>query len=1127
MPALSFNKNLRRNIILAIFILSLFLGYSYFVKAVKHEHYQIFNVKTTITWAQSERSLYRTHAYGTVDNMLLSQDQWREYVFSLRVTNPENCGLVFDYSDNQNYGFFYFKRTPGEVVGGQLIDGKLQNVKAIRYTVPGSFQTVLKKEKSAVDLFVEGQLLMSVPSREESGKVGLIINTLAKPPTVYHEITIDGSLGSREKVLAQVNTPVTGGALNAFWKFLPAYLILMIVLVFFPSVAPGATITILFESATLKKFLPLFLHVVLAACLFWPFISAGQVAIFSYDNLGEIFPLFYYAKHNFANILHGQSPWLWNPVIQNGFPFYSNHWNMIYYPLNWPVFLVSDQDFLKAVTFKSFVEVSLLGIFAYGFFKRELGNSRWALFSSVAYQMCSLLIFTMSIFPATSLFFSMTVYLYLLWSVPERRSLANFLLLSISVVLILTSANVAFIFYACLSLGIISIYRFFSVKDGKKLFLLTAAGWSTGTLISSVSILSCLQGVTHGNRLLENFYTLHDRAYMAVRLFVPEIAGWMGPDAFNVLKSPNLQLIFSQLELPSSNPQNCFFVYFGVLPALLLLASLLITTKGRHAFWKIYAFIALGIALLLQPLWGILSVLSFPLSHYSYHAIILPVGICTLIGYTGMAWESGLTENKNFQRNILLCLVVVVAYVMVFVTYLFPQLAPVTRVVFLVLGAGMVLYFTKFFSWAVGALNVLSLTLLIVLTVLMVLSPIPKKEALATTMMLPFLWITAAVLLILDGHHRNQQGRSFKTILLPLGLAIVIALGFVLSGMVDRVLSWEEGVRVYALDVFFGGVRVLLLVQIGLLAFSGIQKKMFSVRVIFAVVLALTALDLVVFNARFNNITSPFYFKNAFYPKDFIYRDMAPTLRQSIDLNNYRVSHLERKDFNANKNLIFNLPSYTGTVGYMTPRFSRFLTAFGFTKGIYMLYPEDSTDNPRFLDLSAVKYSFDEQGGVIERPSALARLNVIYSTQVIVDDEETLARLQSPQFDPRKTVLLSQAITDGLPAVGQDALMIPIGENAPDRIVAKVNTPAAGILLFAESFDEGWKLFIDDKPVAILRANYNFMAGVIGAGEHEIRFVYAPPQYRRNVLLTALGLLIFAAAAVMLLVSLLSQTKRA
>jgi len=101
--------------------------------------------------------------------------------------------------------------------------------------------------------------------------------------------------------------------------------------------------------------------------------------------------------------------------------------------------------------------------------------------------------------------------------------------------------------------------------------------------------------------------------------------------------------VFSKLDIPS-NPQNNFFVYFGILPTVFLLISLFVKINKKHSFWKFYAIASLAVALLWQPVWGILSILSFPLNHYAYHSIILPVGICALINHTGTAWEENSWE---------------------------------------------------------------------------------------------------------------------------------------------------------------------------------------------------------------------------------------------------------------------------------------------------------------------------------------------------------------------------------------------------------------------------------------------------------------------------------------------------
>ncbi len=1123
-----FLKNIKNSFWIALLVFVFVGGYFYFINSVKADRYQLFNPKKTITWAQSQNSLYRTHTHRSVDNVLLSEDSWTDYDFSAKIANPGDCGFLYDYLDANNYHFVYFQKKPGVIISGELKDAKVQVVKSLAFNLPSLLDVTVQKQVGVVNFTVNGKKIFESKTEAAAGKIGLMVNSADMPPTIFYQIAMRGTLFNGKFLTAQVSVKSESGVTHAFKSFIPFYLgfgLIVILLPFFLTRWCFFQCGIVNKNkAFLKSCVPYLFHVFLAVCFFWPFFARGEVAVFSYDNLGEIYPLFYYAQQNFLNILHGHAPWLWNPLIQNGFPFYSNHWDMIYYPLNWPVFFSAPENLLTALTWKSFFEVVGIGIFAYGFFVLELQNKRWALFSSVAYQICSLLIFTMGIFPASSTYFAMTFYLYVLWSAKARRALTNFLLLAFAVVLILTSANVAFIFYACLALAVISIYRFLSVGvDGKKLFVLTACSWVMGTLICSVRIFSCLAGVMSSNRMVENFHTIHDRSYMALRIFIPEIAGWMGPDAFNVLKSPNLNLIYSQLELPSSNPQNSFFVYFGVLPALLLVASFLTLAKGKQAFWKIYSLIVLAIALLWQPIWGILSILCLPLNHYSYHMIILPVGICALVGYAGIAWETGQWENTYLYRNLKVFLGLAGAYGCVFLTYLFPSLAFITRIIFLVVGLGIAVYYAlrhrnillgeKFLTLIGAFFQTLVLTLLILTTLFLILAPIPKKETLAMTLVLPFLWLTAIASMILNFYSDPQNSLDLKKFvgskLVVLCMALLLSAFVVFFSVGNAVLSLELPVRVYALDLFVGILRLFLILQIGLLGFRCIAKKLLPVNLVFSIFLTLTAMDLIVFNARFNNITAPFYFKNAFYPKPFTYRDISPALRAGMDLVNYRVSHQDRQDFNANKNLVFGMPSYTGTVGYMTRRFSKLLTAFGYVDGIYMLYPEDATDNARFLDLSAVRYVFDENGNLVQRPRAFGRLNFFFSAETIRDDNKLLTRLKDSNFDAHKTLLLSDS-TSLTSAELKEAFAVAIDHANPNRVESHLVASSSGYLLFADSYDEGWKAYLNGVQTPILRANYNFMACVIPfAGEYAIRFVYDPPEYKRNLFLSFWGVCLF------------------
>lgn len=1108
-----FPKTISPVLKLALAAFAVIAAYLYFFDSVRTEHYQIFSARDTATWQEREGGFFRVNAKGNIESSLLSQDIWRDHALELTIANPKDCGLIFDHVDEKNYGFIYLQRSPGMVILGRFTDGATRVIEKIPFALPKIMPVKLVRAGNSVTFSAGGLRPITVAASSSGGRIGLMLTAVNDPPTVFYKVGIEGRLENGTKIRARVHTGRGSGLDKVSLKLLPLVLAVVFLLFFIGGLSGKAKFSFPHVPAG-GRYADL-AHVLLAACFFFPVIAKGAVGVFSYDNLGEIYPLFFYAKHNFESILAGQAPWLWNPYIHNGFPFYSNHWDMIYYPLNWPVFLLSDKHLLIGLTWKAFFEVATLGILAYRFFLTELDNKRWALFSSITYQMGSMLIFTMSIFPATSLYFSMTFYLYVLWSWERRRPVWNFVLLVLSVVFVLTSANTAFIFYACLSLGVISIYRFLSVrKGGMTIFAVTAGAWVTGIMLSAVRIISCLEGVMASNRVAENFNTIHDRAFMALRLFVPELAGWMGPNALSVLMSPNLNLVFSRLDMPS-NPQNNFFIYFGVLPALFLLISSLIKAEGKHLFWKVYAFSALGVALLWQPVWGILSILSFPLNHYAYHTIIVPVGVCALIGHTGVAWEGQKWEWPRVRQPLLIVLGLLAAYILVFLTYLFPSLASFSRVILVLSALGIAGYYLLKTSAPANAQNycyslcwagnVLVLASLLTVTLFLALEPVPKKENVFMGLVLPLLWIAAMAGTAMTNIFGDRPGRPGGWSIWP--AAALLCMGLILSPLAKSFLTLPEAERAYWLDVAVGLVRVFLLLQIGVLAISAAAKKALTKKAAVILMLAFTAGDLVAFNARSNDITAPFYFKEAFYPGNFNYKDLDPGLKRGMDLVNFRVSGLDVEQINANRNLVFGIPSYTGTVGYMTKRFSRLLTQFGYPQGIYLLYPEDASQDERFLDLSAVRYVFKAKGQLSERPTALGRLNVVYSAEAVTDDDTALGRLKSESFDPHRAVLLSAAGEFPILRSSKSADIIKIAAARPGMVEAVFETVLPGYLLFNESYDEGWQAYLNGKKARISRANYNFMACELpAAGRYQVRFVFEPGSYRRNLFLSILGL---------------------
>ena len=1124
-------------VVLSCFLL---LTYCQYIHFVKNTDQQLFNIDDTYSWRETQDGIRRIDARGNIDTLLISKDTWTDFDFSFTLINPRDCGIFYNLQDNNNFFFIYFNAASQSLAWGMSRDGRPSVVNLVKTDIPPRLSGHLNVKGRLAQLYLNEQLHSQINLPFNKGKIGFILPDARIPPTLFQKISIEGHTDRGEFKSSQ-------GTVNSFQQKLRAiiaitlfYLAMLVMSIYLAQLLRANIETGSHSSVSrpfrFRSFTAAIVHLAITIILFWPFVFKGSVFVSSMDNYGEIFPLFFLSKHNFTSILRGESLCLWNPYTHNGLPFFSNHWNMIYYPLNWFIFFVPDQNVMSALTLRTFIEVFLIGILAYGFFVRELSSRTWALYCSIVYQMCSLLIFTLSIFPSISLYFAMTAYLYCLWSMPQRRMVWNYVLLSLSVFLILTSANVAFIFYAGASLIIFTIYRLWtvpsSILEKKRNTVTVLSSVVTGILLSTVRVIPCILGILNSNRLVDNYYTLHDRMAMVVRLFLPEIVGWLRADLFNALTSKNLNLIYEQSDLPS-NSQNTFLVYFGVIAALLLLLNVFIRTKGRHTFWKIYAFVTIAIALLFQPFWGILSILFFPLNHYSYHTIILPVGICALLGYTGQALEENRVYFTKIGNPLIAGLLIIQSLILVIVTYLFPQLTSYTRLIFMLMMTwfGVYLWINRhrhhlrqsYLTMSTAVLiGILWVGLFFISTVLF-MRPIPAKEEATELLFIPYLIVLAVTLTAIymsiclrTGKNLIRERRVLFTIFLISPLIMVY--GLIHSPLFNLFVKLNAPHRAYFMDVTLGELKFLFITFIFSTMAVLYKVRWVSAQMLLKLILGITVLDLWTFNARFENVVAPSPINSPYYSVPFPYPKINNGVFKTLDLLNYRCDSLDKAGFNSNKSLIYSIPSYTGIIGYMPKRFYNFIRQFDYPKDTVLIYPEDSTNDDRFLDLSAVKYKFKSESEVMVRPTALSRLMLFYSYEIIEEDYKLLASLKSESFNPWEKVLLStNPKQENILRGTRKTEFISIERATTDVVSTHITNDEPAVLLFNESYDKGWKAYVDGHPVAIYPANYNFMACLLRAGSHTIQFKYEPYSFYLSLFLSRLGLVLLAAFSIFLI----------
>ena len=156
-----------------------------------------------------------------------------------------------------------------------------------------------------------------------------------------------------------------------------------------------------------------------------------------------------------------------------------------------------------------------------------------------------------------------------------------------------------------------------------------------------------------------------------------------------------------------------------------------------------------------------------------------------------------------------------------------------------------------------------------------------------------------------------------------------------------------------------------------------------------------------------------------------------------------------------------------------------------------------------------------------EFTGALPRAGLYANWQVLTNEDETLQRLATPQFDPHKTVLVANEtpVPPPPPGTNQPGL-VEITSYAPKNIHLQSDSKVPAVLLMTDRYDPYWRVFVDGEEQTVLRCNF-IMRGVhLPAGSHQIEFRFEPPIGGLYISLSAL-----AVGAMLLVILLVSPRK--
>lgn len=138
---------------------------------------------------------------------------------------------------------------------------------------------------------------------------------------------------------------------------------------------------------------------------------------------------------------------------------------------------------------------------------------------------------------------------------------------------------------------------------------------------------------------------------------------------------------------------------------------------------------------------------------------------------------------------------------------------------------------------------------------------------------------------------------------------------------------------------------------------------------------------------------------------------------------------------------------------------------------------------------------------------ALPRAFLARNRVGVVEEREALRIVSSPDFDYRTSVVLEAGRDYQLsaPANGDEG-ECKVERYGNQEIAIRVRISAPRVLVLSDTYNPGWKAWVDGKPAAVLAANAAFRGILLDeAGEHTVLLRYEPMSFKLGLACTLWG----------------------
>jgi hypothetical protein len=185
-------------------------------------------------------------------------------------------------------------------------------------------------------------------------------------------------------------------------------------------------------------------------------------------------------------------------------------------------------------------------------------------------------------------------------------------------------------------------------------------------------------------------------------------------------------------------------------------------------------------------------------------------------------------------------------------------------------------------------------------------------------------------------------------------------------------------------------------------------------------------------------------------------------------------------------------------------------------KGVSLIHQPTRTSRSVILSTEgAYRQVHSGDVKIYENLAVLPRAFVVHQAEVVADEDQAVAALSRPDFDPGQRLVRYQQGAEPL-GVAQTGAASPddrveLVSYAPERVEVAVELAAPGWLVLMDTDYPGWQVSVDSQPAEIVTANLAFRAVAVPAGAHTGVFEFQPRSVRWGGWVSGVTLLVMLA----------------